>query len=50
MVGEELLSPAVADAIGDFLDSEENKWWIRPLKYVIMALPFVLLAYFFFTT
>ncbi len=22
----------VADAVGGFMDAEENSWWVRPLK------------------
>ena len=30
----EIVGPAV-DAIGEFMDAEENKWWIRPLKVLL---------------
>ena len=30
----ELIVPAI-EVLGEFMDAEENKWWIRPLKALI---------------
>ena len=45
----ELLGPAV-EALGEFMDAEENKWWVRPLKALIYIGVFsVIPLYFYFT-
>tara|TARA_B100001094_G_scaffold77689_1_gene74037 strand:- start:690 stop:956 length:267 start_codon:yes stop_codon:yes gene_type:complete len=44
----ELVAPAV-EAMGDFMDAEENKWWVRPLKALIYIGVFsVIPLYFYF--
>tara|TARA_B110000444_G_scaffold261269_1_gene312241 strand:- start:4958 stop:5104 length:147 start_codon:yes stop_codon:yes gene_type:complete len=44
----ELLGPAV-EALGEFMDAEENKWWVRPLKFLIYVGVFsVIPVYFYF--
>lgn len=45
----ELVLPAV-EAMGDFMDAEENKWWVRPLKALIYIGVFSIIpVYFYFT-
>ena len=45
----ELVAPVV-EAMGDFMDAEENKWWVRPLKALIYIGVFsVIPLYFYFT-
>lgn len=39
----------VADAVGEFMDAEENRWWVRPLKALIYIAVFSIVpAYFYF--
>ena len=39
----------VADAVGEFMDAEENRWWVRPLKVLIYIAVFSIVpAYFYF--
>ena len=39
----------VVDAVGEFMDAEENRWWVRPLKALIYIAEFSLVpAYFYF--
>ncbi|NCG01803.1 MAG: hypothetical protein GWP25_08435 [Euryarchaeota archaeon] len=42
-----LLSPAV-EALGEFMDAEENKWWIRPLKFLIYVGVFSIVPLYFY--
>tara|TARA_B100001093_G_scaffold357080_1_gene341675 strand:- start:1929 stop:2123 length:195 start_codon:yes stop_codon:yes gene_type:complete len=45
----ELVLPAV-EAMGDFMDAEENKWWVRPLKALMYIGVFsVIPLYFYFS-
>ena len=45
----ELVLPAV-EAMGDFMDAEENKWWVHPLKALMYLGVFsVIPLYFYFT-
>ncbi|MBT5391225.1 MAG: hypothetical protein HOL22_02650 [Euryarchaeota archaeon] len=45
----ELIVPAI-EKLGDFMDAEENKWWIRPLKFLIYVGVFSIIPlYFYFT-
>ncbi|MCH1540491.1 MAG: hypothetical protein L7S56_03530 [Candidatus Poseidonia sp.] len=41
------IDPAV-DLVAEFMDAEENQWWIRPLKAVLYVAPFIGIAVYFF--
>ncbi len=43
----EIVGPAV-EAIGEFMDAEENKWWIRPLKVLLYIGVFSFLPIYFY--
>ncbi|MDP6234988.1 MAG: hypothetical protein QF364_04020 [Candidatus Poseidoniaceae archaeon] len=43
----EIVGPAV-DAIGEFMDAEENRWWIRPLKVLLYIGVFSFLPIYFY--
>ena len=38
----------VADAVGEFMDAEENQWWIRPLKILIYIGVFSIIPLYFY--
>jgi hypothetical protein len=38
----------VADAVGDFMDAEENRWWVRPLKALIYIAVFSIVPVYFY--
>ncbi len=38
----------VADAVGEFMDAEENRWWVRPLKALIYIAVFSLVPVYFY--
>ncbi len=45
----EILDPAI-ELMGDFIDAEENRWWIRPLKSLMYVTVFSITPlYFYFT-
>ena len=38
----------VADAVGEFMDTEENRWWVRPLKALIYIAVFSIVPVYFY--
>ena len=38
----------VADAVGEFMDKEENRWWVRPLKALIYIAVFSIVPVYFY--
>ena len=51
MIGEsmvlELFDPA-AELMGDFIDAEENRWWVRPLKTLMYVTVFSITPLYFY--
>mgnify|MGYP001221867234 FL=1 len=43
----EIVTPAI-EAIGEFMDAEENRWWIRPLKSLLYIAVFSFLPLYFY--
>lgn len=44
----EVIAPVVVEAVGEFMDAEENQWWIRPLKILIYIGVFSIIPLYFY--
>ena len=43
----DLVHPMV-EVVGDFMDAEENKWWVRPLKVFLYISVFSIIPLYFY--
>ena len=43
----ELVEPVI-EVVGDFMDAEENKWWVRPLKVFLYISVFSITPLYFY--
>ena len=43
----EIIVPLV-EAAGDFMDAEENRWWVRPLKVLVYVGMFSIIPLYFY--